>query len=254
MAAPRILIAAVAIAAMSCTTGASPAPTQAPASTTPTAAAVATGTPAPAPTTNVVPQATPAEAIGVFVLKHGFTYYGGDTKYVQYGVTGLNPNEVDWAAEDVRINITFLDANGDVVGSEDESIRYVPPGNAGEAGRTFAVGGVSFVDGKVAKMTVSISGDMTETDGGSFGHAEFTKVKTTSDEFGTTTRGLVGSTFVQALEYVEVVAIYRNAGGEIVGGDSTLVDNLPNEGTVSFQISTLGRIPKVDVVELFANP
>lgn len=205
----------------------------------------------------LAPGAVPAEppASQVAVDGFGFTYYPVSTKYVQYGVVMRNPNLTGWFATDVRVNITFLSADGSVAGSEDESVSLVPPGLGSGKGRVFAVGGVSFVEASVTKMEVTVHAGLEATDSASFGDVTFSGVKTTSDAYGTTTSGRVTSSYVEELKYAEVVAIYRNSAGKIVGGDSTLIDVLPNGDTkVSFKIDTLGKIPHIATVDLYVNP
>ena len=79
-------------------------------------------------------------------------------------------------------------------------------------------------------------------------------VKTTSDAYSTRTTGILASTFKDDQTSVRVSAIYRSAGGRIIGGDFTFVDKLPAGKKASFEVSTLGKMKGVAKTEAYANP
>jgi hypothetical protein len=75
-------------------------------------------------------------------------------------------------------------------------------------------------------------------------------VKTTRDSYSTKTSGLVSSSFSQDPEFAELVAIYRNSSGAIVGGARTFADTIPAGQTVAFSMSSLIRL-SVSKTELY---
>jgi hypothetical protein len=193
-----------------------------------------------APTIRVIPTREPTPTLEptvarqeIVLVDHGFTGRSGSTPVTTYGVVLRNPNASHWAASRVSINIAFLDAGGSVIGTENDSAGPIAPG------WTFAVGDDTFPEGVPATMKVTVTSNWEETDETNFGAFQFSGVKTTKDSFSTKTSGLVGTTFRDEPSLVQIVAIYRNASGAVIGGGRTYADKIPAGQTVGFTISVL---------------
>lgn len=203
------------------------------------------GSPAsqPTPRPTPIPQAT---AQPLVVEDYGFTYFPGSTEFTQYAVVISNPNPDTFVAEFVDVNITFYDDDGTVVASESETITQALPG------QTNAVGGAGFPEGEATSMEVAIDYDWEEID---FDVGEFilSNLKTTSDRYSTSTRGVITSTFEEKQEDVEVIVVWRDSAGRILGGDFTYVDFVNAGQKVSFEVTALDRIRGIDQTEAYAN-
>ena len=200
-------------------------------------------TPEPEPSDTTDESDEPADIV---LVGYGFTYFPGSTPTASYGIVINNPNPNTWVGS-VSMNITFLGPDGSVVGSEDEYIWTALPG------KMTGIGDTAFPDSKVTKMEVTLDTEWTEIDyePGAF---SFSKVKTTSDQYSTETKGLITSSFSEKQDSVQVNAIYRNKSGRIVGGDFTYVNNVAAGRSTSFKLSTLDKIPGVTKTELYGNP
>lgn len=223
---------------------ASSTPTVAPASAI--SAPVATPTPTPTSKPGVsTPAPTPPPARRVeLTIESGFTYVPGDTNYIQFGVVVKNPNPGIWVAESVSVNITLYDSAGNVLKAEDETLRNVLPAS------TSAVGGVIFDAKGVKKMEVDLDPEWVESHD-PLGSWSVSRIKTTHGEYETRTTGVVKCTFVEDPEYAEVVAIYRNSGGNIIAGESDILDKVRCEKGTAFEITTLARIRGVSRTQVF---
>jgi hypothetical protein len=177
----------------------------------------------------------------------GFTFFEGSTDTISYGVVISNPNATTYAASFVDVNITFFGAGDVIVGSESETLRYILPGQKG------AVGGTSFPTGAATRMEVVADGDYEELDF-TAGEFTFSGLSTTRDSYSTSTVGTISSTFEEKQEFVEVVVIWRNASGAILGGDFTFVDFVLPDGQVSFEVSSLDPIRGIAATEAYAQP
>jgi hypothetical protein len=202
----------------------SPQPTQVPAVT-----------PAPTP--------TPLARLDIEILESGFTYFGGDTPYAQYGVVLENPNPSGWVASYVTVSIAFYDEAGDVLATEEQLVAQAVPG-------TFAVGGVSFDVEDVKTMEVVVDADWEEVDFATGSYVP-SKVKMTQDEYGTRITGILSCDFAEDQEDVEIVAILRDSNKKVIGGESTYVDKVRCEAGTPFEIETLGRMGKAKSANVY---
>ena len=205
----------------------------------------------PTPANRLTPRPTasaaPAQA-DLELVEFGFTYFPGDTTYVQFAVVFENPNVSAWVAERGRVNITWYKADGTVAGSTDESL------SLGLPGQKVAIGGVAFDVIDPTEMEVQWRADWTEVDfvPGSF---TFEGVNTVPQQFGgVSTTGNIRSSFDQEQEFVQIVAVYKDAAGNVLGGESTYADFVPAGGAVSFEISPLGEMSGIATTDLYTAP
>jgi hypothetical protein len=68
------------------------------------------------------------------------------------------------------------------------------------------------------------------------GDLDFADVKTKGGTAGPLTRGTIENLFTDPQEGVQVMAVYRDNDGDILGGDFTFLRMLPAEGAISFTI------------------
>ena len=193
------------------------------------------------------PTPTQAAREDLALIGHGFAYFGGDTPYVEYGVLFENPNPSSWIGS-VSLNISFIGNGGTILGNTSERISAALPGQRA------AAGGTGFpTSGPVTAIEVAYNTTWDEIDF-TPGVFSITNVRTVRDDFsGLTTTGTIEGNFEEQQEFVKVVAIYRDAAGDIVGGGYTFVDFVPTTGRVGFEINTLGTIPGVDTTEVYAD-
>jgi hypothetical protein len=149
-----------------------------------------------------------------------------------------NPNPSRWSASAMPVRIDVLDEAGSTVATESEFITLLP-------GQTGAVVGV--IPGGKGAATV----DATFEEGLRYwftydhvtGDLDFDRVQTRRGTSGPRTSGEVRSLFTDPQEGVQVVAVYRDKDGAILGGDSTYLRVLPVEGALPFEMDGVSTIP-----------
>jgi len=191
----------------------------------------------PAAPTIEVPEGGP---LPVTIDDYGFTAFPKrDDDYLNWAVVLSNPNEVGWAAQ-MEVIIDFLDGAGDVVTTTNEYVTLLP-------GQTTALAGTEFDAGAARQMEVVVSNsedDWEELDYET-GYVEFSRVKTKRQDGDTVTTGKATSTFIERQEDIEVIVVWRDGSGDIVGGDQDYIPFLDPDATRSFKVDTYYRLPKV---------
>lgn len=210
-------------------------------------------TPEPTPRVTARPTArptpTPEPRDDLVIVESGFTYFPGDTEYVQYAIVFENPNPSEWVAERTSVTITWYDSGGGVAGSEQANL------SLGLPGQRVALGGVSFDIASPAEMDVQFRvGDWTHVDF-TPGQFTFSGVTTTNEQFGgSTTKGIIHSSFDMDQEFVSIIAVYKNAAGNVLGGDSGYAQFVPAGGQVGFEVSPLGEWNDIATTDVYATP
>lgn len=206
-------------------------------------------TPRPTPRPTPQPTPTPLAQQDLVLVEQGFTQLssGGDTEWAQVGIVFENPNTDTHVARFVNVQLTFFDANNALAGSSEEVIGPILPGQFG------AIGTSVFDVSNATEMEVEFRVDWETIDfeAGSF---SFDQVTTTAAEFGGyDTAGFVVSSFEQEQENVQVVAIYKDPEGNVLGGDFTFVDFVPAGGRSPFNIGTFSQFDvQVDATDMYA--
>jgi hypothetical protein len=218
-----------------------------PAPGTPTAAPTATqrATPTAAPRTprpTRAPTPSPVPRAELEVVDSGFTVVDGNASY---GVVIRNPNAAGWVAEFVSVQITFFDATGPTK-TESDTLRAVLPG------QETAVGGTAFDVDRAERMEVRLGSVSWETIDFPPGRFVVENVRTRDRDFGGhRTTGIISSEFVERQDLIRVVAIYRNADGEIIGGDFSFLDFLDPDAEASFEITTFNTLRGLDSTDVY---
>ncbi|HET9344846.1 MAG TPA: FxLYD domain-containing protein, partial [Candidatus Limnocylindrales bacterium] len=76
-------------------------------------------------------------------------------------------------------------------------------------------------------------------------------VATTSTGGQTTTTGTIAGTFATDESFVQVVAVYRDAAGAIVGGATGGVDTVPAGASVPFEIVEVSPAAAIAATEVY---
>lgn len=206
-----------------------------------------TATPRPTP----LPTPTPEAQKDLVLVEQGFTpgTDGSGTDWAQVGLVFHNPNSTT-IARFVRIQLTFYDANNGLAGSSEETVGPILPGQDGAFGQPI------FDVRNATEMDVSFRVDWQPSDIAGFGGLTFEQVSTEPEQFGGfQTRGFVVSSFQAEQENVQVVAIYKDAGGKVLGGEFTYVDFVPAMGRSPFEISTFSQFEvSIAATEMYASP
>jgi len=205
-------------------------------------------------TTPAAPQgnAPAANASGnVQVVRQGFAQVPvqpGDEPKTAYAVILHNPR-TSLIAADVHAIISFTTSNGALVPPEDKDLNALLPGEtsavtgdidgAGVTGMSVRVVVNRWVPGQGLASGLSTGGIRT-------GRA--------LDGEGVTTVASVHSNLARNLNDVEVVAVYYNSAGRIIGGDHDKIDFLPAGGTAPATIDASHVGPGVARTEVYANP
>lgn len=149
---------------------------------------------------------------------------------ISYAVVFANAGSA--IATGAQYQIAFEDESGTVLSSEEGYVTAVLPGTS-----VAAAGYIYDADG-AEEMTVQLMpGDSEEVDGDA-ANFEVTNVTSTTQEYGgMKTTATVESPFTKDLENLEAVSVYRNAAGEIIGGDFTYLNFVPAGGTSAVEIT-----------------
>jgi hypothetical protein len=174
----------------------------------------------------------------------------GDS-YVSYGVKLSNPNDPNAEhpniASNVSLNITFLGADGSVVGSQSDSIDYILPG------QVVADGDDAQVKGATKMEVQALVGSWEQNDRPITGTFTTSSVKTTDDGFAQKTIGSIHSTFAKDYKELIATALHYNAAGHIIGGAHDWIDFVPANGTASFSILGLTEVKGIAKSDVFVN-
>jgi hypothetical protein len=241
-----VALAAVAALALPSLTG-DDQTTTAPTAATPTTVQATT---APSPTTAAPPTTQAGPVAGtVQVVRSGFTQLppepDGDVD-VSYAVVLRNPRN-DQVALNVRAILTFTGANGAVVETKDEEVDALLPGQTAAVADTTGARGAR-------RMRVQILVGGFAPAQGLTGRLSASGVRTSVVAGELTTTATVRSTLGQPLSGADVVAVYYDRSGRIIGGQSDIVDVVPAGGTVPVRLDSSTILRGIAKTEVHASP
>ena len=180
----------------------------------------------------------------VQITEQGWSIDGADN--VALGGIFENPNPSRWAATDIPYRATVLDANDGILSTSEGIIYLLLPGQETAIGGSVSgMAGAAAVEIRVGEPTWRDVGDLT-------GGFATTGVKTRSDDFTTTTTGRISQGLPQAVDDVEVVAIYRKDGA-IIGGANGRTSFLDPTDAEPFQIDAYGGPTHIDATEVYGR-
>ena len=169
------------------------------------------------------------------VLDQGMTAKGD---VVSYAVVLRNPNLHRWAAQRMPVRVAFLDRRGRVIATARELASLLP----GQEGAV--VGDVSGARGTVAIEVAVADGDGNWVEHDVLvGGLDVSAIKTAQRGVRPITTGRLETYFGDWQEGVQVMAVYRDARGRIIGGDSAYLNLVPGGTTTPFRIRGSGRVP-----------
>lgn len=176
----------------------------------------------------------------------------GQSKYDSstwwYVVILENPND-DYIFSFSGIDVEALDANGTILDSSSD-YRTILSGRTAITGQFFSIG-----DGQIAELGVRGPGatDATKAPSSTTGTFEIAGATPTTDDYSTTVRGTVTSTFGDDQEFVQVTVVARNSAGQIVGADTGYIERLPTGGTAQFEVQFFDPLPGDTTYEAYAS-
>ncbi len=185
----------------------------------------------------------------VQAVRQGFTQLppeaDGDAEVV-YAVVLRNPRN-DQVAVDVRAVLTFTGANGATVKLTDEGLDALLPGQTAAVADTTSAAGVT-------GLRVQILVGSWAPAQGLAGNLSADGVRTSVVAGKLTTTATLHSTLGQPLSGADVVAVYYDQAGRIIGGQADNVDVVPAGGAVPVLLDTSTTLAGVAKSEVYANP
>jgi hypothetical protein len=231
--------------------------TAAPPAATPAAATVGASTSQPAlpataagPATQrptLEPRPTPVEGtyLPLTVDATGYTAVSSDgNDYATYGAVFTNPN-TEWAVYRMLVELNFYGADDAFIAGEELSLTILP-------GQTTAVAGQSFGAGGAVRFEVVPPEDPSPyVPFVSAGTIVVTDVQMAATETGTLTTGSLTSSLTTDQTFLQLFAVYKDAGGAIVGGTTSAIEALASGATVPFEISDSQPPPDAATVDVY---
>ena len=139
----------------------------------------------------------------------------------------------------MEVFVDFLGPDGAFLAGEEPVVTILP-------GQTTAIAGQAAGAGEAATIDVRPPDDVVafqpRADEGTF---DVEDIRTTSADGQTITTGRLMSRFQTDQSFVEVIAIYRDGAGSIVGGASGGIEAIPAGGSAEFEI--IGVSPSVEI-------
>ena len=168
--------------------------------------------------------------------------------YMYFAFVLENPS-TDTAFELPTVTVTAYDESGDVLGTEEQTMLRLQPGDKQAIASLMSCNG-----GKPSKVDFDIDmGDKVKPDADAITAStlEITGDKERTGEYGDITiTGKVKNNSSVDTDTVGVTAIYKS-GGEIVYGETTFVDNLSAGQEKAFEVNSFD-VPDHDSYELYA--
>jgi hypothetical protein len=196
--------------------------------------------PAPRASETVNPSGDPGGVDGpvpLEVVESGFTAFGdGGNDVASFAIVLVNPNEA-WTAYRMEVHVDFFDAADAFIAGEEMFLLLLP-------GQTSAIAGEAFGAGRATRMAVGLPDDTTafRPGDGDPGAEAFVleDVATTRRDDLNVTDGRLVSRSDRAHRLVQVMAVYRDGAGAIVGGASGGIESIAAGATAAFEIIDSG--------------
>jgi hypothetical protein len=185
---------------------------------------------APAPASSVAE----TDPLPLEVVESGFTAFPDDQGgSASYGAIIRNPNEA-WAAVRMEVHVDFYDTADAFLAGQDVVVTVLP-------GQTTAIGGQVQGAGDASRMEVVLPDDLTAFQLRTMTSERFEAdvVQTSRAGGQTTTIGRLNSLFATAQTFVQLVAVYRDADGAIIGGAGGGVESIAPGGSADFEIGSV---------------
>jgi hypothetical protein len=197
---------------------------------------------------------TGGQAAGeIEVIESGFSVYTdqlSEDQRLSYGF--VLQNNGDQVATSVPVTVAFLDESGTVVGSSDENIGVLLPG------QKMGIGDEPYdAAANAASMQVTVGEPSRWEAPDGYGEITIEGISTTVDDYGAPSSNFTAnSTYGEQLDSPYAYALYRNSAGDIVGGSYGFLNFLPASGSTAGEVTSYSSIPDVDgaMTEIYVDP
>jgi hypothetical protein len=185
----------------------------------------------------------------VEVVDSGFsmTRDFADDLIASYGFVLENTGTEDQT--DLQVSVALYDADDTVVGSGTHTIAILRAGESIGMGDT----PLDALSADVATMEVQVGESgfpATSVPDGTF---SVSGISVSSDEYGTEAAFTVESTYSEQVDSPYVYAVFRDAGGAIVGGGFSFLDFVPANGRVAGTVTSYTTLPDASTVEVYVD-
>lgn len=173
------------------------------------------------------------------IVESGWSYDKGG--YVYYSISLKNESS-DKVYEFPSFRITAYDKNEEVLGTTDQTIGNLNPGDTATA--AFMGPDVSSKPEKVEIDLINnddswVSPDTSELPNFKKEQLTTEKLKRSKDEWGDTKfTGIVKNNSEYDLDNVAVFVVFRDKDGNMIGGDDTFIDDVKSGKSTPFEIDT----------------
>src|SRR5918998_4520686 len=191
----------------------------------------------------------------IAIVDEGFSNFMGgydqDERTASYGF--IVENTGDETATDINISVSAFDANGTALASASHTVYVLRPGEQMGIGAEFF--GENFAS-EVADVQIQVSepSDYALEDVPDEGTLTAEGINTTADESGVSTTFTAKSTYAEQIDSPYVYAIYRDAGGNIIGGSYGFLDFIAGNGTTAGEGTSYENIPNIASTEVYLDP
>ena len=178
------------------------------------------------------------EIMPLEIVDSGYSYEDG---YIYYSIKIENPNS-EVVAEYPSFRIVARDADGNVLGTEEQTLSEIYPGST--AGFAF-LGPETSSEPDTVEFELIESDDLwiAESDAVYPGFIELStvNVNATQDELGGMSySGEIVNTNEFDIDSAAVCILFKDADGKMIGGDSTFVDYIKANGNTAFTLDVFG--------------
>ena len=171
-----------------------------------------------------------------------------DGDYVYYAFVAKNEDKQTYY-EFYEVTITAYDENGGVLGTDEQTMGTIAPGETQAFGSSFDISG-----GKVKKVEFDMDSGESKTNANSYinsSNFKISQLRDMKDDFDETKfTGKVKNNADSDCESIAITVILKNKG-KTVYGDTTYVDNVKSSKEKAFQM-TAYDVPEYDSFEVYA--
>jgi hypothetical protein len=191
-------------------------------------------------------------AENIDVVEKGFTNFDPeyeDGNHVSYGY--VLENTGDDPVSNLEITVTLLDSEGTVVSSDTDNVYLIQPG------QKMGLGDEPYENiAEVAEIDVQASVPSYATDAEELGEITTEGISTSDESSQWKTTFTAKSTYEVQIDSPYAYVIYRNTGGDIVGGSYGFMNVLRSGGSTSGEVTSYEPIPGVDPskTEVYVDP
>lgn len=195
---------------------------------------------------------TGGSAEDIEVADSGFSNFQAqyeDVNHVSYGY--ILENTGDEGVANIEVTVTLKDSAGTVVSSDTDNVYYIPPGGKVGLGDEPYEEVAEVAEIEVQASIPSYAGEADET-----GEVTVDGVSTTEDSSQWKTTFTATSTYGVQLDSPYAYVIYRDSGGDIVGGSYGFMNVMEAGGSTSGEVTSYEPIPEVDPskTEVYVDP